>query len=426
MENITMTKNNTTNTNRSTTTPTRPVFQDMPVIAQMKSVFPFCKSAKVGNLFYPVIASDKLMESITDDVNFVSAVRKVKSNAFNPSGSEHGITKKACDMLLENPSFRDIIRQQLIHGIYNPERITSSPVFVLNHMTLPRGYKNTVNKIVETMIVRYIKVSGMNECTMPCAWSDMFNPGAGKMIETVDQIRAKGPACWISLRLKSFPENIPHDRMKEKIHIMFQDKRVADLICTLLGRHESAADAHNGTQPVGISKDSLLASMLAYNLYMVELDQEIARHGFDFVRFNDEIVIFCDKRASAERIKGTLVSFVKNDMKCPVNYNGTRIKDISSLAFLRLRLHDGGNWRINQSLRGGVKGWYTRAVLKYATEQLDDSVLWRAYNILPSFIGFYEDVYPLETEIRNLKKWRDETFTGAITLAEKIRLGIIK
>ena len=270
MENFPMKKNNSSDMN--TTTPAHPVFQDMPEVAQMKSVFPFCKSAKVGNIFYPVIASNKLMESITDDVNFVSAVRKVKSNAFNPSGSEHGITKKACDMLIDNPSFRDIIRQHLIHGIYAPERITSAPVFLLKHMALPRGYKNTVNQIIQTMIMQYIKVSGMNECTMPCAWSDMFNPGAGKMIETVDQIRAKGPTYWISLNMKSFPCNIPHDRMKEKINIMFQDKRVADLICTLVGLKAPVADGRKGIKHVGIPKNTPLRGLLAYDIYMSELD----------------------------------------------------------------------------------------------------------------------------------------------------------
>ena len=210
-----------------------------------------------------------------------------------------------------------------------------------------------------------------------------------------------------------------------KIHIMFQDKRVEDLICTLVGLKAPVADGRKLVKYVGIPKKTPLTGLLVYDIYMGELDQEIARHGLDFVRFNDEIVIFCDTHASAERIKGTLVSFIKNEMKSSVDYNRTRIKDIDGLEFLGLKMH-GGNWRIQQSLRGAMKGWYTRTVLKYATEQLDDSVLWMAYEVLTNFIGFYEDVHPLETEIRNLKKWRDEVFTGAISMAEKIKLGILK
>ena len=43
----------------------------------------------------PVIAIDNLMDFIAADDNFVAAARKVKSTAFNPSGSEYGIVKKA-------------------------------------------------------------------------------------------------------------------------------------------------------------------------------------------------------------------------------------------------------------------------------------------------------------------------------------------
>ena len=108
--------------------------QDMPEIAQMKRSFPFCKSAKVDNLFYPMITNLNLMDFVASDDNIVSAVRKVKLNAFNPSGSEHGVVKKVCDMLIDNSSFREIISQDLKRGIYCPERIMSDHVFMENHM----------------------------------------------------------------------------------------------------------------------------------------------------------------------------------------------------------------------------------------------------------------------------------------------------
>ena len=115
----------TNNMNQTTTTPEHLDYQDMPDIAQLKEGFPFCKSAKIGNLLYPVIASSKLMEFIAFDDNFVAAAREIKHHAFNPSGSEHGVVKKVCDMFIDNPSFREIICQDLIQGIYAPERIAA-------------------------------------------------------------------------------------------------------------------------------------------------------------------------------------------------------------------------------------------------------------------------------------------------------------
>ena len=81
-------------------------FQDLFHIVQAKRSFQLCKNATVGDLSYPVIACDSLMEIIAFDDNFVEAARKVKRNAFNPSGSEHGIVKKVCDMIINHPDFR--------------------------------------------------------------------------------------------------------------------------------------------------------------------------------------------------------------------------------------------------------------------------------------------------------------------------------
>ena len=82
--------------------------------------------------------------------------------------------------------------------------------------------------------------------------------------------------------------------------------------------------------------------------------------------------------------------------------------------------------RISEFTAERQRPQYSRVVLEYITEHMDDSRLWLAYEILTNFISRYEDVYAQENEIRRRKKWRDELFTGAITTAEKIKLSIIK
>ena len=56
----------------------------------------------------------------------------------------------------------------------------------------------------------------------------------------------------------------------------------------------------------------------------------------------------------------------------------------------------------------------------------DESHLWEAYRDLTRFINFYDGAYALENEVRRLKKWRDEHFTNAIAIVEKVKLGLIK
>ena len=404
---------------------TNPVYQDMPHIALMKKMYPFCKTAKVGNLLYPVFPSDTLMEFITDDGNFVAAVREVKSHASNPSGSEHGVVKKVCDMIINYPSFRQIIRQDLLKGDYYPEGIVFDPVFHEKNMTLPRGFKYTMNKIVQTMIKNTVKDSGIATSMMPFGWSETNKPSINTMLSAIDYMRrAKGHKCWISFKLKPILDNIPHDHLVQKIQIMFQEKRVADVICALMGLNVPSADNHKGTKNAGISEDSPLANMLAYDLYMGEFDQEVARLGLDYVRFNDEIVIFCDTNTQGEQVKNTLFDFAQNTMGCPVDRRHTKIKDIAHLAFFGMNLQD-GRWCIQYKVKKAVANSFIILLMAYGRFQ-EDHYLWSAYRKLTKFISRYEDVYALENEIKRLKEWRDGHITSIVAFVERVKLGLEK
>ena len=111
-------------------------------------------------------------------------------------------------------------------------------------------------------------------------------------------------------------------------------------------------------------------------------------------------------------------------MKCPIDYNRTKIKDISRLAFLGLQLQ-GGRWRMQYKMKDKATGDYIVALIAY-TKLQDDSLLWDAYRKLTKFISRYEDVYAIHNEIQRLKKWRDEHFTNIIAFAKEIKLGLVK
>ena len=385
----------------------------------------------------PVIACDNLMDSITDDYNFVAAAREVKSHAFNPSGSEYGIVKKACDMIIDYPSFRENIRQDLLKGIYYPERIVFDPLFEEKHMVLPRGFKYTMNQIVQTMIMNAVEVSGVYDCTMPHAWSRTHNPGVSKMFAAIDRIRAKGYNCWFSLNLNSFLAKIPQDRLMQKMQIMFQDTRVVDVICALMGLHVPEADKHNKSKSLGIPTNNLLADLLAYELYLPELDQEIARLGLDFVRFNENYIVFCDSYEYAKHAQSMLWAFTKDTMRCPANRSYSKIKDISHLAFLGLRLWR-GKWRIWEQLKKNAEDGYDAELAKYLlsvhascnetgaakSDDKNDSILWSAYRQLSGFISFFEGIDDVKGEVLSMKERRDKDFMDIIKMGEAYKYAI--
>ena len=282
-----------------------------------------------------------------------------------------------------------------------------------------------------------VEASGIYECTMPHAWSETHNPGVSKMFAAIDRIRAKGYKCWFVLNLTSFLVKIPHDRLEQKMQIVFQDTRVVDVICALMGLHVPEADEDNTSEYLGIPTNTPLTDLLAYEIYLAELDQEIARLGLEFVRFNEKYIVFCDSYEHAKHAQSMLWTFTKDTMKCPANRIYSKIKDIAHLAFYGLRLWR-GKWRIQEQLKKNAEDGYGAGLVKYllsvhaschatGTAKSDDeneSILWSAYRKLSRFISFFEGIDDVKDEVFSMKEQRDKDFMTMLKASELYKYAI--
>src|SRR5207247_2235369 len=84
-------------------------------------------------------------------------------------------------------------------------------------------------------------------------------------------------------------DEIPHDRLLERLQRLVADPRVLALIRRWLRAY--------GTR--GIPQGSPLSPLLA-NLYLDELDRGLRRRGYAVTRYADDFVILCRNRAEAE------------------------------------------------------------------------------------------------------------------------------
>ena len=123
------------------------------------------------------------------------------------------------------------------------------------------------------------------------------------------------------------------------------------------------------------------------NLMLNELDKELERRGHKFVRYEDDMVILCRSKRSAERVMSTLVPFIENKLLLKVNGEKSQVAAMRKVKFLgysfykskgegRLRIHPKsvskmkakikeltsrsngwGNARRKEALRQYITGW---------------------------------------------------------------------
>jgi RNA-directed DNA polymerase len=58
---------------------------------------------------------------------------------------------------------------------------------------------------------------------------------------------------------------------------------------------------------------------LLANLYLTPLDRELERRGLAFCRYADDITVFVGSARSAERVLNSLVAWIEEHLKLPVN-----------------------------------------------------------------------------------------------------------
>jgi len=128
-----------------------------------------------------------------------------------------------------------------------------------------------------------------------------FRPGRGckDALRRVDTLLKQGYRYVVDVDLKSYFDTIPHGQLLDEVRQHVGDGRVLALIEAFL-----KADILDGmrqwTPESGAPQGAVLSPLLS-NLYLNELDHQMARLGYEMTRYADDLVIQCRTQEAAEQ-----------------------------------------------------------------------------------------------------------------------------
>lgn len=429
MKNIVNT--NDTNTNQNTTMNTNMQIQ-------------LCTITTVNGFQYLTSPETKLMDYIVEEKNIAAAASAVRDEAFDSLLPVSESRVDMCNSILESDEMREIIRQDLLRGIYSPETIAADMNLKDRIEGLPGVFEATLSQIIQTMVKQVLEDAHIEHLApfFPMVTYDYIDLGQFQKIS--EETLAKGYKYWTSIKLDSFYDKIPHDRLMQTLRVFFQDDRVFDLVKELL--------FHNSTKNIGFPNDSPLSRLIG-QIYLFELDdattdraesntalkfklQYAFNRGFcglnmllAFInavlftcneafhpikhrsykpvikgamwtrrkqqqalpvlikRWEDEIVVFCDSKEMAEKTKQELVDYIENTMKCPVNREQTRIGGEEYLSVFGMDMKH-GHWAISESLKQDAHAKYLNKLMEY-TRTKDEAILCDACAEMSRFTRYY-------------------------------------
>ena len=253
-----------------------------------------------------------------------------------------GVDRKTIDQTEDHLKRHWIeIRHKIESGEYQPSAVRAVSIPKANGGNRLLGIPTVQDRLIQQALQTVISAE-LDAQMSPHSYGFRPNRSAHDAVRAASDYVAQGKKWVVDIDLKSFFDQVNHDKLMHQLSGKIADKRILKLI----GRYLRAPMRHaDGTQTKrlrGTPQGGPLSPLLA-NLYLTPLDQELTQRGIAFVRYADDIALFVSSKRAAERVLDSVKAWLHKQLDLEVNEDksGTGQSDESQL--LGFRIHQGGN-----------------------------------------------------------------------------------
>jgi len=167
-----------------------------------------------------------------------------------------------------------------------------------------------------------------------------------------------GRGVVVDMDMKSFFDEVNHDRLMHQLSQRVQDKALLLLIRRYLQSGVMSggliSQRHKGT-PQGSPLSPLLS-----NIVLDELDRELEKRGHFFVRYADDFSIFVRSQKAGERVMASISKYLTDKLKLKVNEEKSVVCKSGETKLLGYTIQNSGRLAVAKSsvkrLKQKVKG----------------------------------------------------------------------
>jgi RNA-directed DNA polymerase len=243
------------------------------------------------------------------------------------------------------------LQRMLKEGRYEPKPAQRVWIPKLGSKEMrPLGVPPVENRVVE-MALRNV-LEPIFEHTF-AEHSYGFRPGRGAKdaLRRVSQLLQAGQYWVVDADLKGYFDSIPQDKLMAAVQEQVSDGAVLELIERFL--KQGVMESGKGWSPTeqGTPQGGVLSPMLA-NIYLNPLDHQMARQGWQMVRYADDFIILCESEAKAQQALREVGQWVEQ-AGLTLHPTKTRIVDASQAGgfdFLGYHFERGMRWPRQKSL----------------------------------------------------------------------------
>lgn len=269
----------------------------------------------------------EMLERITSKGNIIMAYKQVRRN-HGAGGVDKMEIEELTPYLKEH---MDELRHSILDGSYRPNPVRRVEIPKENGKTRGLGIPTVVDRVIQQAIAQ--KLSPIYE-TEFVETSYGFRPkhSAHQAIQKCLEYANAGFRWTVDMDLEKFFDTVNQDKLTEILSRKITDGRVISLIRKYLKAGVMVGKELQRTD-TGVPQGGNLSPLLA-NIMLNELDHELERRGHKFVRYADDMVIFCRSKRAAQRTLEHILPYIEGKLFLRVNREKTGIADIGKIKFL--------------------------------------------------------------------------------------------
>lgn len=299
--------------------------------------------------------AEGLLEEILARDNLNQAYEQVKRN--KGAGGIDGMTVD--ELLPWLQGNREELIQSLQGGTYRPQPVRRVEIPKDNGKTRNLGIPTVVDRMIQQAICQVLSPIFEDQ------FSDNsfgFRPkrSAHDALRRCQSKITAGYKYVVDMDLEKYFDTVNQSKLVQILSETIKDGRVISLIHKFLRAGVMVGELFEES-PEGVPQGGPLSPLLG-NVMLNECDHELNRRGHQFVRYADDLMIFCKSRKAAQRTLDSTTKYLEEKLYLKVNREKTQVANISKVKFLgyafyiykgegRLRVHPESIRKLKDNLR---------------------------------------------------------------------------
>jgi len=284
-----------------------------------------------------------LLEQILSPSNLNAAYKQVRRNK-GAGGVDRMDVGSLKDYLVRS---KEELITSIERGKYRPNPVRRVEIPKENGKRRGLGIPTVVDRVIQQSIAQ--QLTPLYEPGFsPESFGFRPKRSAHQALSKCRDYITEGYKYAVDIDLERFFDTVNHSKLIEVLSRKIKDGRVISLIHKYLNAGVMKEGKYEET-PEGVPQGGPLSPVLS-NILLNELDMELERRGHKFVRYADDMVIFCRSQRSAERTMQNIIPFIEGKLFLKVNRDKSKVAHVREVKFLgysfyvvkgegRLRIH---------------------------------------------------------------------------------------